>query len=174
MRSPRWKPASWAGLAPDVRPSISTIGFEAGQGRRRGQVVAVVTGPEEHDEQHHAGDQEVHGRAGQRHRQPAPQRRLAVGAGLVGRVDLLQIVHAEDPAVAAERQGLDPVFRLAPPDRPQAGAEADEELGDLDARRLGRGVVAELVGDDAADQGQDQQHGLPGSGREAETDDRRH
>src|SRR3712207_8394140 len=47
------------------------------------------------------------------------------------RVDLLEVRHADDLHVGAGRDRLDAVLRLAPPERPQPGPEADEELRHL-------------------------------------------
>ena len=66
---------------------------------------------------------------------------------LNGRVNNLEVVHASDPNIGTGRNGLDPVFGLAAPKRPQAGAEPDEELGDLHPTPAGHQVVAQLVED---------------------------
>ena len=71
-------------------------------------------------------------------------------AGLVGRVDLLEVGHPDDADVAAGGDRLHAVLGLAPPERPEARPEADEELGDLHARALGGDVVAGLVEHDHA------------------------
>ena len=63
--------------------------------------------------------------------------------------------HPDDLDVAAERDRLDAVLRLAALPAPDGRAEADEVLGDLPAERLGRDHVAELV---EADRGQDREH----------------
>ena len=78
-------------------------------------------------------------------------RALAVGAGLVGGIDLLEVGHADDAHVAAGGDRLHAVLGLAAAERPEARPEADEELGDLHARALGRPVVAELVEHDHED-----------------------
>jgi hypothetical protein len=66
----------------------------------------------------------------------------------VGRVDVLEVVHPDDPHVRAGRDQLEAVLGLAPLEGPQPGPEPDEELGDQHAAALGHPVVAELVEDD--------------------------
>src|SRR5262249_48308495 len=100
-----------------------------------------------------------------------PRLLVPVRARLVGRVDLLEIGHPDDAAVAAERNGLDAVFRLAAAHRPQARTESDEELGDLHARPLGRDELAQLVRHDHHEEGEDDGDDR-GLGREEERADR--
>ena len=57
---------------------------------------------EDHDEQHQA-DEQVHGRAGQHDREALGEGLVAVGAGLVGGVDLFEGVHADDAHVGTGR-----------------------------------------------------------------------
>ena len=76
---------------------------------------------------------------------PLAEGLLAVGPGLVLVGHVLEHGEPGDADVAPGRDGLDPVLGLAPPDRPQPGAEADEVLGDLHAGPLGGGEVAQLV-----------------------------
>ncbi len=71
----------------------------AGGVARRAVVELTATvvrcrGPAElhQDHRRHEGHQEVHGRTGHGHQQPGVERLLAVGAGLVRRIDLLQVV----------------------------------------------------------------------------------
>ena len=61
---------------------------------------------------------------------------LLVGAGLVLRRNLIEVVHPDDAHVGAGRDRLQAVLGLALVERPDAGAEPEEELGDLHARRL--------------------------------------
>jgi hypothetical protein len=88
---------------------------------------------------------EVHGGTGHRHADPLPERLLAVGARFVGGIDRLDVVHPDDLHVGAGRDGLDAVFGLATVGGPDAGTEAQEELGGLHAGPLGHDEVAELV-----------------------------
>src|SRR5207302_3485507 len=104
------------------------------------------------------GDDEVHRRAGDRDRQPPPERLGAVRAFLVGGVNLIEVVHADDLHVGAGRYRLDAVLRLAALEGPDARTEPEEELRDLHARRLGGEVVAELVQEDHDDEGDDDEH----------------
>ena len=67
--------------------------------------------------------------------EPLAGRGLAVGAGLVGGVDLFDVAHADDAHVAAGGDRLHAVLGLAPRERPQPRSEPEEELGDLHARR---------------------------------------
>ena len=65
---------------------------------------------------------------------------LAVAAGLVeSGVDLLEHRHADDLHVATRGDRLHAVLGLARPDRPEAGPESEEVLGDLHPRGLRRG-----------------------------------
>ena len=100
-----------------------------------------------------------------------PGVRLAEGAGLVGGVDLFHVGHADDAHVAAGGDGLHAVLGLAPGERPEAGSEADEELGDLHARALGHPVVAELVEHHHEDDAEHEQQRRAAAGHE---DDQRH
>ena len=103
----------------------------------------------------HQGHEEVHGRPGDGHREPPPVGLLAVGAGLVLGVHLLEVAHPDDLHVGPGGDGLEAVLRLALPERPQAGAEAEEVLGDLHACPLGGQEVTELVQHDHDDHGAD-------------------
>ena len=110
------------------------------------------------DQRQDEGDEEVHGRAGGPDDDPLVERLLTVGARLVLGGHVFEHGEAGDPDVAPGRDGLDPVFGLAPPHRPQARTEADEVLGDLHARPLGGGEVAQLVQhDDRHDDDDEQQ-----------------
>ncbi len=84
-----------------------------------------------------------------------------IGTGLVGRIDLLAVVHADDPDVAAERQRLHAVLRLAATERPDSRPEAEEELADLHARAPGGDVVTGLVEHDHRDDPHDQHDRRP-------------
>ena len=151
---------------------------QAGQGRRRrpprpvlegGHVVVVRRLPEgeDQDEGQHERDEEMHGRAGGRHDDPLVEGLLAVGPGLVLLRDLLGGGEPDDPHVPAGGDGLDAVFGLAPPDRPQPGAEADEVLRDLHAGPLGRDEVPELVQhDDGEQDGDEEEQVAPAKGDE--------
>ena len=94
-------------------------------------------------------------RAGEHDGHALAERLGPVGAGLVLGSDLLEVAHADDLHVGAGRDELDAVLGLAPLERPDAGPEPEEELGDLHARPLGREVVAELVQEDAEGQRHD-------------------
>ena len=87
-----------------------------------------------------------------------PVLRLAEGAAFVVGVDLFEVAHPDDAHVAAGGDRLHAVFGLTAAERPQAGPEAHEELGDLHPRPLGGPVVARFVEhhheDDAEDQRQ--------------------
>ena len=73
---------------------------------------------------------------------PARERLLAVRAGLVLRRHLVEVVHADDAHERAERQGPHAVLGLAAAEAPQAGTEAEEELGGLHPGHPGRDEVA--------------------------------
>ena len=92
---------------------------------------------------------------------PRPVALLAVGAGLVLGRHLLEVVHADDAHVGAGGDGLHAVLRLAPPERPDAGPEAQEELGDLHAGSPGHEEVAQLVEEDAHDERHHDEEGPP-------------
>ena len=92
---------------------------------------------------------EVHGGSGDRDTEARPERLLSVGAGLVGGIDLLEVVHPDDADVGAGRDGLHPELGLTAAERPDLRSEPDEELGRLHARPSRRQVVAELVQEDA-------------------------
>ena len=125
-----------------------------------------------HHEQQEKGENEVHGRTGDGHREAARERLLPVGAGLVGGVDLLEVAHPEDADVPADRDGLDPVLGLAAFDGPEAGPEAEEVLADLHPRPLGGDEVAELVQHHDGDEGEDhaEERREPGDERKHEDD----
>ena len=137
-------------IATTLSPALQARACRALRTSRRASCVACsvaeVAGEEQHREHQHDRDDEVHRRTGARRRTTFGRQRLrAVRARLVLGRDLFEVGHADDAAVAAERDRLDAVLGLAPRERPEARAEADEELGDLHARALGRDEVAELV-----------------------------
>ena len=76
------------------------------------------------------------------------KRLLPVGAGLVGWVDLVEVVHADDAHERTERQGPHAVLGLAATEAPQPRTEAEEELGGLHPGPLGGREVAHLVEED--------------------------
>ena len=96
-----------------VHRNDDVTGTQAGQLRRAGLSahrvdrldleLVVVRQPHEGDQcpQEDEGHEEVHGRPGHGHEQSFREGLLSVGAGLVGRVHLLEIGHARDLHVAA-------------------------------------------------------------------------
>ena len=124
---------------------------------------------EEH-EQKHQRHEEMHRRPGQGNRHPP---RITLGPVCLRFIPLghlVEVVHADDPHVGPGGDGLQAVLGVASLKRPDAGPEADEELGDLHAGPLGREVMAELVHEDHEDQRQDDDHPAQ-TGGEAESDD---
>ena len=117
---------------------------------------------DEQDEDDGRGD-EVHQRPGGDGDVPLPDRLLVVDAvaGVLG--DLLLRRHAADLAEAAERDDADAVLRLAPGAPQRRRREADVELLDAHAERLGGDEVAELVDGDEEREAEDgdQPHPLP-------------
>ena len=95
------------------------------------------------------------GRPGEHYGHPLRVGLLAVGPRLVCRIDDVEAAQAGDPDVGASRNGPDPVGGLAPAYRPQAWAEADEELGDLHPRPPGDQEVTQLVQDQHRNDRQD-------------------
>ncbi len=126
---------------------------------------------DEQDPQQDEGQQEVHGRTGHGHTQPGVEGLVPVESSLVGRVHLLEIGHPGDLDVATEGKCLDAVLGLAPPERPQAGSEPDEVLGDLHAAPLGHGEVTELVEHDDHDDGDDHDQQVHVAGDHGQGDD---
>ena len=114
----------------------------------------------EHAEEQHGGDGDVHHRSGADDEQPLRVALLPIGARLVGGIDLVEVVHPDDAHEGAERQQAHAVLGLAALEAPQARPEADEELGDLHARRPGGEVVTGLVQEDRHEDA-DQEHEHP-------------
>ncbi len=82
------------------------------------------------------------------------KRLLAISATEVRFGHFLQWIHTDDPDVSPEGNRLDPVFGLAPLERPNSRTEAKEELGGLDSDQLGGEEMAELVGGYEEDDGE--------------------
>ena len=133
------------------RPLLHLVGLGA-VARQRPSVA------EEHREQQHQRDDEVHSGTGRQHEQllgvalPAEAARLVLGGHRV------EVVHPGDAHVGTRPDRLDAVFGLAAAERPQPRAEPDEELGDLHPGPAGGEVVAELVQEQDGDQRQDDHH----------------
>ena len=70
--------------------------------RRVGDEVPDIARAHEKDHQHPERQEEVHERPGEGNRQAPPSGLVAVGAWLVGRVDLLGTGHAHDAAITSE------------------------------------------------------------------------
>ena len=111
------------------------------------------------DEEQDEGDDEMGDHPCEHDGEPLRERLVAIGTRLVARVDLLEVVHPDDAAVAAEGERLHPVLGLAPPHGPQPGTESDEELGHLHTGPLGRCEVAGLVQHDHQQDRDDDHHG---------------
>ncbi len=109
-----------------------------------------------HAEQQHDRDEDVHDRAGADDQQTAREGGLAVRPCLVGRLDVVHPVHADDAHERAERNRPDAVLGLAATEAPQARTEEQEELGGLHAGPLGGGEVAEFVQEDRDDDADDE------------------
>ena len=114
-------------------------------GVHRGARPVGDTLADDHDEEEHERDEQIDGDARQHDLQAIGIAPLPVGARLVGRVDLFEVAHADDAHVPTERQRLDAVLGLAAPERPEARAETEEELGDLHPGALCHDVVARFV-----------------------------
>ena len=99
----------------------------------------------------------MHARPGGCDEDAARVRLLPEGSGLVGGIDLFEVVHPDDLDVGAGGYQLEAVEGLASAKRPQRGAEAQEEFGGLHAGPLGRDEVAELVEEDHHGDAEDDQ-----------------
>ena len=99
-------------------------------------------------EEDEVGDDEVGGHARQDDERLRPERLRPVRPVFVLGIHLVDGAHPDDLDVGTERDRLDAVFGLTALERPDPGSEAEEELGDLHPGRLGREIVAGLVGDD--------------------------
>src|SRR5205085_3611921 len=93
-------------------------------------------------------EHEVRRRPRADHERALPDRLRAERARELTLRGLLERVHARDADVAAEREGLHAVLRLAAPRRPQPRTESDEELLHLDPERLRHAEVRGLVDQD--------------------------
>ncbi|MEZ5247698.1 MAG: hypothetical protein R2713_00315 [Ilumatobacteraceae bacterium] len=113
----------------------------------------------------------MHQRAGGDHEHAARIALVPVGLRLVGGIDLVEVVHADDPHERTERQQTDAVLRLAPTEAPQLRAHEQEELGGLHARPSGRDEVTDLVQEDTHQQAEHEQQ-RPRAG-DAEQDQQR-
>ena len=92
------------------------------------------------------GQNDVHGRAGDRDHEALPAR---VRHELVGRAGArFQRILARHLDVAAQRQRADAIVGIAAPEAGQALAKADGENVHPDAKRLSGGIMAELVHQD--------------------------
>ena len=159
--SPVSRPAACAALSASTRSTV-VLGPS---------LDATLAG--DHHEEQHEGDDQVDGDPGEDHGEALPGRALAERAGLVGRVDLFHVGHADDAHVAAGGDRLHAVLGLAPGERPEARPEPEEELGDLHARALGRPVVAELVEHHHEDDADDEEQRRAAAGHEDEQRDHR-
>ena len=137
-------------------------GHEAGLGRRRVLDDLVqrqrrrghALDADEEDEDDGRGG-EVHQRAGGDRDVALPDRLLVVDAVAGALGDLLLGHHAADLAEAAQRDDADAVLGLAPGAAQGGRREADVELLDAHAERLGGDEVAELVHGDEQGEAED-------------------
>src|SRR5205823_704169 len=113
----------------------------------------------ERDREDDDREDEVHEDAGGEDDRLRPPRLRGERAGISGALLAdREIVLAEDPHEAAERDPVERVLGLAAPDRGDARREAEGELEDLHAQEPRRGEVAELVDRDDQRERRDEQH----------------
>ena len=106
------------------------------------------------------GENQVHGHAGEDHREAVAEGAAPERTALLVRVDVFQVAHPDDADVPAGRDGLHAVLRLAAPEGPHPRPEAEEELRHLHARALGREVVTGLVEHDQRHDAEDDREGV--------------
>src|SRR5215218_97929 len=105
------------------------------------------------------GEDQVHGHAGEDDCEPVAEGAVPERSGLLVRVDVFEVAHADDADVAAGGDGLHAILRLAPSERPHPRPEAEEVLRHLHARALGREVVTGLVEHDQRHDAEDDREG---------------
>jgi hypothetical protein len=92
----------------------------------------------QHDpEKHQVRDEEVHADTGQHHHRLFPEFLLSIGAAEILGEDLLERVHANDADVTTQWEEFEAVFGLTTAERPEPGAETEEELAGSHPHRLG-------------------------------------
>ena len=140
MTSPGWTPAASAG--PPATTSEKAM-LPLGSSLPFDRVDA---------EQQADRDEHVHQRSGGDDQHPARIGLIPVRPGLVSRIDLVEVVHADDPHERADRIRTDAVLGLATPEAPQLRAHEEEELCRLHPGPSGGHEVTELVQEDATEE----------------------